>query len=106
MFGYKRSKRQVEFGPYPLENLKRDENIIEREALSQPVRDQPMSEGSYHFLSNALKTHLAAFEKLREPASYSKLAPVPNDLKLRTRDIKGSGYFLDASQVGLSLIHI
>ena len=29
MFGYKRSKRQVEFGPYPLENLKRDENIIE-----------------------------------------------------------------------------
>ena len=101
MFGYKRSKRRVEFGPYPLENLIRDENIIKSEALSEPVRDQPMSEGSYHFLTNALKTHLAAFEKLREPASYSKLAPVPNDLKLRTRDIKGSGYFLDASQVGI-----
>ena len=101
MFGYKRSKRPVEFGPYPIEKLKRDEKIIEREAQSQPVQDTPMNEGSNSFLTEALKTHLSAFEKLQEPKPYSKPAPVPNDLELRTRDIKGSGYFLDASQVGI-----
>jgi reductive dehalogenase len=32
------------------------------------------------------------------------MAPVPDDLTLRTRDIKGAGFFLDASQIGISEI--
>ena len=34
MFGYQRKKRPVEFGPYPLEKLKRDPSIIEKENAS------------------------------------------------------------------------
>ena len=48
----------------------------------------------------AVRTHLDAYESLREPEPFAKKAPVPADMRRRTRDIKGAGYFLDASQMG------
>ena len=33
------------------------------------------------------------------------MAPVPDDLKLRTREIKGAAYYLDASHVGICELH-
>lgn len=101
MFGYKRKKRPVEFGPYPLEGLKRDRSIINAEVASAPVTPDPMPLGDNVFLIKAIQTHLDAYENLRQPEPYSQIAPVPDDLVLRTRDIKGSGYFLDASQIGI-----
>jgi len=101
MFGYKRKKRPVEFGPYPLEGLKRDRSIINAEVASAPVTPDPMPLGDNVFLIKAIQTHLDAYENLRQPEPYSEIAPVPDDLVLRTRDIKGSGYFLDASQIGI-----
>jgi hypothetical protein len=53
--------------------------------------------GHNAYLVEATKIHLDAYEVLRQPQPYSKIAPVPDDLVLRTQDIKGSGYFLDAS---------
>jgi len=104
MFGYRRESRPVELGPYPLERLKRDTGIIEVERLrpaelsSQPldVDDSP--------LARATVNHLRAYESIREPQPFSKKAPVPDDLTLRVRDIKGCGYFEDASQIGICLI--
>ena len=101
MFGYKRKKRPVEFGPYPLEGLKRDSSIIHFESSSMPIKPDPMPIGGNDFLAVAAQTHLDAYVNLRQPEPYSKIAPVPEDLMLRTRDIKGSGYFLDASQIGI-----
>ncbi len=104
MFGYKRKKRPVEFGPYPLEKLKRDPSIIGMEAASAPIEPAPMPVGPNTYLVSATQKHLDAYEGLRQPQPYSKVAPVPDDLVLRTRDIKGSGYFLDASQIGICKI--
>ena len=104
MFGYKRKKRPVELGPYPLETLKRDPSIIKIEATSVAIKPDPMPIGHNTYLVEATKIHLDAYEELRQPQPYSKIAPVPDDLVLRTRDIKGSGYFLDASQIGICKI--
>ena len=49
----------------------------------------------------AAETYLNLFRQFRQGESARARAPVPADLDLRTRDIKGSGYFLDASQVGI-----
>ena len=104
MFGYNRKKRPVELGPYPLEKHKRDRSIIEIEVASRAIEPDPMPVGQNNYLFEATKMHLDAYEKLRQPQPYSKIAPVPDDLVLRTRDIKGSGYFLDASQIGICKI--
>lgn len=104
MFGLNRTKRPVELGPYPLEKLKRDASIIAEEAAKAPIDPGKMPVGSGEHLITATNIHLSAFEELREPEPFSRMAPVPDDLTLRTRDIKGAGFFLDASQIGISEI--
>lgn len=104
MFGLNRAKRPVELGPYPLEKLKRDSSIAGIEAAA-PARDSGSLEcGGSPFLVDATLAHLGAYEELREPEPFAKMAPVPDDLAPRTRDIKGAGYFLDASQIGICKI--
>ena len=101
MFGLNRAKRPVEFGPYPLEKLRRDPSIAGVEAAA-PTRDPgSLASGGSPYLVDATLTHLNAYKELREPEPFAKKAPVPDDLSLRTRDIKGAGYFLDASQIGI-----
>jgi ferredoxin len=101
MWGINRSKRPVEFGPYPLERLKRDANAAADE-LARPAEGTPLPVSKAGDpLVKATLVHLDAYEGLREPEPFHKKAPVPDDLNLRTRDIKGSGYFLDASQIGI-----
>jgi reductive dehalogenase len=101
MFGLNRAKRPVELGPYPLEKLRRDASIIEAEAARAPTDPGSLATGGSSYLVDATLSHLNAYEELREPEPFARKAPVPDDLALRTRDIKGAGYFLDASQIGI-----
>jgi len=100
MFGLNRKKRPVEFGPYPLERLRRDVGAISEENARSP-QSQTVSDNAEAHLAAAAHKHLRAYEALREPEPFCKEAPVPDDLARRTRDIKGAAYFLDASQVGI-----
>jgi ferredoxin len=101
MFGLNRRKRPVELGPYPLETLRRDPSIVEREA-ERPAQVQKLSFSSVSDpLVRATLSHLEAYEQLREPEPFSRKAPVPDDLARRTKDIKGAGYFVDASHIGI-----
>jgi len=101
MLNWKRRKRPVEYGPYPLETLRRDPSATAAEA-ERPPRDTSHSfDGPSSPLVRATELHLDAYEELREPEPFAKKAPVPDDLVRRTRDIKGAGYFLDASQIGV-----
>ena len=79
MFGYYRKKRPVELGPYPLDKHKRDRSIIEIEVASRAIEPDPMPVGQNNYLFEATKMHLDAYEKLRQPQPYSKMAPVPDD---------------------------
>ena len=101
MFGFRRASRPVELGPYPLERLRRDPGARRAEA-SHPASDAgPLTTGGSPHLVEAVRLHLSAYEELRTPEPFSLKAPVPDDLALRVRDVKGAGYFLDASQIGI-----
>ncbi len=104
MLGLNRTKRPVELGPYPLERLKRDASVIDKEAAIPPTTSALRSTGTSSALVRATMAHLEAYDALRTPEPFSKKAPVPDDLALRTRDIKGSGYFLDASHIAVCAI--
>ena len=101
MLGINRNKRPVELGPYPLETLRRDPSVLAKELLRAPKCAEICSKDDATPLVKATLNHLNAYQELREPEPFSKLAPVPKDLGLRTRDIKGAGYFADASQIGI-----
>ena len=101
MFGYNRERRPVDYGPYPLEKIKRDTSIIEKEKASSATISPPISVGQNKYLSTAIQAHLDAYVALREPTPFSKMASVPDDLAIRASDLKGAGYFLDASQIGI-----
>ena len=101
MFGLNRKNRPIELGPYPLERLQRDAAAANAEANLAP-EDAPLSfSDAAAPLVKAALTHLDAYQTLQSPEPFAKLAPVPDDLGPRTRDIKGAGYFLDASQIAV-----
>ncbi|MBT7955691.1 MAG: Fe-S protein, partial [Rhodospirillaceae bacterium] len=101
MLNNKRRTRPVELGPYPLERLRRDAAVIETEATRAATSPGPMPVGENKYLIDGTNIHLNAFEKLRQPEPFHQKAPVPDDLARRSTDIKGAGYFLDASMVGI-----
>ncbi len=101
MLGLNRRQRPIELGPYPLERLKRDAAIAEDEAARPAVYPEAKSSAAGSALIAATEAHLETYEALREPEPFCKLAPVPDDLVRRARDVKGAAYFLNASQVAL-----
>ncbi len=101
MLSSKRKTRPAELGPYPLERLRKDPAVYAEEASLPPQAPAPMPLGSHQHLIKATNVHLDAFAELRQPEPFNKKAPVPDDLAPRTRDIKGAGFFLDASQIGI-----
>lgn len=101
MLGLNRSKRPIELGSYPLERLSRDKSVLETEAQRSVESPSAIPVNTSTPLYQALKSHMQVYESLRIPEPFSKKAPVPDDLTLRTRDIKGAGYFLDVSQIAV-----
>lgn len=92
--------RPIHYGPFPLERLARDKAIDKEERgvarIPKPgKRDKP--DTSY---AKALEKYMAIFRESCQGDSADAKAPVPDDLERRSVDIKGAGYFLDASQMG------
>ncbi len=99
MFAAQRKNRPVELGPYPLETLPRNPAIIDlEEKIATKEAELPQATKP---LAIATRKYRSVFEAKRKATVFSQKAPVPNDLSIRTRDIKGSAYFQDASQVGI-----
>jgi ferredoxin len=101
MIFFSNKSRPYHLGPYPLERLRRDSGIFDREATSPPVErpmhDAPAADG----FSAALDKYRKIFHALRDDEPATAKAPVPDDLRRRMIDIKGAAYFLNASQVGI-----
>ncbi len=93
--------RPYHFGSYPLERLSRDLRIVDQEMklprLARPCQDTKKPEG---FSKRIAKYH-QIFHELRADEPAAARAPVPADLETRMIDIKGSAYFLNASQVAV-----
>ncbi len=101
MFVSKRRNRPVELGPYPLETLPRDPEVTLRETSLAATELTNASANSQKPLALSTRMYRDIFESKRSATVFGRRAPVPNDLSRRTRDIKGSAYFQDASQVGI-----
>jgi len=93
--------RSYHLGPYPLERLARDRDILLEEVdLPRISRPQLEATGSGNFAESVRKYH-QIFHELRDFEPVAAKAPVPDDLQRRMIDIKGSAYFLNASQVAI-----
>lgn len=101
MIFFSNQSRPYHLGPYPLERIARDATVLEREIAmpnaSAPARSKPVPAG----IGAAVEKYHRIFHGLRDNAPAAARAPVPDDLERRTIDVKGAGYFLNASQVGI-----
>ena len=101
MIFFSNRSRLYHLGPYPLERLAREPAILTRETdlpkCDRSVTDTPSAQG----FGTAIAKYHRIFHQLRDGEPALAKAPVPDDLQRRTVDIKGSAYFLNASQVGV-----
>ncbi len=101
MIFFSNKNRPFHYGPYPLERLARDEKIAETErAAGQGTRPASRETVNTSY-ADALATYHNIFKEFCKGKPAPAEAPVPDSLERRMIDIKGAGYFLDASQVGI-----
>jgi reductive dehalogenase len=106
MFLYPRSKdRPFHLGPFPLEALPRDADIIaaevgraRRPAMPDAIRRPDDA------LRRAVDHYRQVFSAFAEGVPARARAPVPTDHERRSVDIKGGAYFMDASCAGICRI--
>ena len=102
MIFFSRKKRPFELGPYPLERLPHDRSILALEtARPKTIRPAPKDNSNANTFSKALDKYQGMYRELGVVDPRPNKAPVPDDLALRTKDVKGAAYFLDAAQVGV-----
>lgn len=102
MIFFSNKNRPFDYGPYPLERLSRDASVIEKES-ARPAIERPAVPAidTDHPMAAALDKYHNVFRNLGVVEAEWPRAPAPDDLARRTQDIKGSIYFLDASQCGI-----
>ena len=103
LFRSRSADRPFHFGLFPLETLPRDESLIEAEAALPPA-GAPARERSEGQLVDALDKFTRLYAEFADADAAKEKAPVSDDLERRAVDIKGVGYFMDASQVGICRI--
>ena len=115
MIFFSNKNRPFHYGPYPLERLPRDQGVVVREREAEraalPERAGPCwnpapsgrraaTEGAARYAA-ALEKYHNIFKQFCAGEVAPAQAPAPEDLARRSVDIKGAGYFLDASQMGI-----
>lgn len=99
LFSYR--NRPIHRGPFPLERLKRR---VEPVSLVDGPVDQPLTFDSPHLegtLAPSIKTFLSMLDVLRDGAVWASKAEIPDDPEERARNIKSTGYYFDASMMGI-----
>ena len=101
MIFFSNKARPYHLGPYPLERIARDPAIRDFESSLPksvtPPNEKPATEG----FGEAVEKYHQIFHQLRDSQPAPAKAPVPDDLERRMIDIKGAGYFLNASHIGI-----
>ena len=93
--------RHYHLGPYPLERLNRDPGRLAAELSLPRSARVPAETGTGREFAHAIAKYQQIFHGLRKDEPAAAKAPVPDDIQRRAVDIKGSAYFLNASQVGI-----
>ena len=101
MIFFSNKARPYHFGPYPLERIARDASVLDHESAQPRLARQSSAEPGGTAYADVLEKYHQLFHGLRDKEPAGSRAPVPVELERRAVDIKGSGYFLNASQVGI-----
>ena len=101
MIFFSNKSRHYHHGPYPLERLTREPNILEREIEMPQLERPPANAKTEQGYAVSIARYVEIFHELREDQPATATAPVPDDRQRRMIDIKGSAYFLNASQVAI-----
>ena len=101
MIFFSNKSRPYHLGPYPLERLSRDRSVLEREIEGSRNSRPPLDKSNTEGFGDSISNYHEIFHGLRDDDPVAAKAPVPEDLQRRMIDIKGSAYFLNASQVGV-----
>ena len=92
--------RHFDMGDLPTELLARDAHAPEVQAAS-PKDQYPAGP---HSLNEALATYQKLFEQYLDGETAIARAPLPDDLSIRSKNLKASAYFLDATLAGVCAI--
>ncbi len=95
------ARRPFHYGYYPLERLARDKQIGATERQAKQVSPPAALSHADSTYGQAVDKYHEIFKAFCRGEPAPARAPVPDDPELRTVDIKGAGYFLDASQIGI-----
>ena len=101
MVWFSNKNRPFEYGPYPMERLKRDASIIDEESQLPSVKRKTRPTIENNHLSEAIAKYHQLYRESGVLESLPSPAPVPDDLHRRAVDIKGAGYFLDVANIGI-----
>jgi len=101
MFLHPRSKnRPFHLGPFPMETLRCDPSMVAVEHSRSPAIAAGLSVPNDP-LNRAVAHYRKIFAQFTGGEAAPTKAPVPDDLERRAEDIKGGGYFMDASGIGI-----
>ena len=92
--------RHFDMGDLPTELLSRDALAVEIKADS-PKDQYPAGPDS---LNDALSTYQTLFEQYLDGDTANACAPLPENLSVRSKNLKASAYFLDATLAGVCTI--
>ena len=101
MVWFSNKNRPFEYGPYPMERLKRDASIIDEESQLPSVERKTRPTIENNHLAEAIAKYHQLYRESGLIESLPSPAPVPDDLHRRAVDIKGAGYFLDVANIGI-----
>ncbi|SVE01015.1 uncharacterized protein METZ01_LOCUS453869, partial [marine metagenome] len=84
-----------------MESLPRDDAVFAEEAARPPVRAPKYDNPPEGPLAKSLRTYLDIFIETAVTDPAPVRAPVPDDPFRRMVDVKGYGYFMNASQIAI-----
>ncbi len=92
--------RPVHLGPWPLERLARQAAMPALERVP-PMRALSFDDPDPESLSHAMSRFIGMFDVVRDGPANRLEAEIPADPAERARHLKATGYYFDASMVGL-----
>lgn len=101
MIFFSNKTRPYHLGPYPVERIAREPAIFDYEIGLPRSARAPVAEETTAGFGEAVEKYHQIFHGLRDNQPAAARAPVPDDLERRMIDVKGAGYFLNASQIGI-----
>ncbi len=101
MIFFPKKTRPYHLGPYPMERIARDQSILQLEIAKPASARPPVEEKKSRGFARSIENYHQIFHNLRDDERAAAKAPVPDDLHRRMVDIKGSAYFINASQVAI-----